>query len=130
MEIIRKVKVDGMVVGGPYSLAIGSSNLLFVSGQGGFTTIGKDISDDIREQTLQAFQNIEKILVAACSSVKKILKTTVFLKNIEDFPKMNEAYAEFFKRRGRDVNYPARTTISAQLPLEQMKVEIEVIALS
>ena len=128
MKKKESVLIEGMIKGGPYSIAIKFGDLLFVSGQGAFTGSSKPLADNIDEQTHQTLLNIEKILNSAESSVKKILKTTVFLKNIEDFEKMNKVYAEFFSQRGVTNNYPARTTVSARLPLEPMLIEIEAIA--
>lgn len=110
---------------GPYSQAIIAGNLVFASGQAGLDPqTGRLISRDVIEQTAQVMRNLQAVLEAAGSSLERVLKTTVFLADMNDFAAMNEAYAEFFKG-----NPPARTTIqAARLPLDA-RVEIELIAL-
>ena len=109
---------------GPYSAAIRVGNLLFCSGQ---TPVHPETmlieGKDIAEQTLRALQNLEIVLQAAGASRENIVKTTVFLKNFADFPRMNSVYAEFFGS-----HKPARTTVEvSRLPLDAL-VEIECIA--
>ena len=109
---------------GPYSAAIRVGNLLFCSGQ---TPVHPETmlieGRDITEQTLRALQNLEIVLQAAGASRENIVKTTVFLKNFADFPRMNSVYAEFFGN-----HKPARTTVEvSRLPLDAL-VEIECIA--
>lgn len=109
---------------GPYSAAIRVGNLLFCSGQ---TPVNPDTmlieGRDIEEQTLRALNNLEIVLSAAGASRENIVKTSVFLKNFADFPKMNAVYAEFF-----GTHKPARTTVEvSRLPLDAL-VEIECIA--
>jgi len=109
---------------GPYSQAIKIGNLVFVSGQGPVDPkTGKIVSGDVREQTKRTFENIEAILNAAGLTLEHIVKVSVFLKNINDFSRMNEVYATLFKREP-----PARTTVQANLPLEGMLIEVDVIA--
>ena len=110
---------------GPYSQAIIAGNLVFASGQAGLDPrTGRLISRDIIEQTAQVMRNLQAVLEAAGSSLERVLKTTVFLADMNDFAAMNEAYAGFFK-----CDPPARTTIqAARLPLDA-RVEIELIAL-
>jgi 2-iminobutanoate/2-iminopropanoate deaminase len=109
---------------GPYSAAIRVGNLLFCSGQ---TPVNPDTmlieGRDIEEQTLRALNNLEIVLSAAGASRENIVKTSVFLKNFADFPKMNAVYAEFF-----GTHKPARTTVEvSRLPMDAL-VEIECIA--
>jgi len=111
---------------GPYSQAIKTGNLIFVSGQ---LPINPDtnelITDDIGAMTRQIFTNIAAILQAAGSSLDRIVKTTVFLADLNDFAAMNAAYAEHFG----DIP-PARSTVQvARLPRDA-QIEIEVIALA
>ena len=77
---------------GPYSQAIQSGNLLFISGQIPFNPVTGEISDDISEQTRQVLENLKSILLAAGATQADVLKTTVFLKNLDDFNIMNEVY--------------------------------------
>lgn len=109
---------------GPYSAAIRVGNLLFCSGQ---TPVNPDTmlieGRDIEEQTLRALNNLEIVLSAAGASRENIVKTSVFLKNFADFPRMNAVYADFFGN-----HKPARTTVEvSRLPMDAL-VEIECIA--
>jgi len=121
-EVIISEKAPRPV--GPYSQAIKIGNLIFVAGQGPLDPeTGKIVRGDIREQTKQTFKNIEAILNAAGLTLEHIVKVSVFLKNINDFNKMNESYATLFKR-----DPPARTTVEANLPREGMLIEADVVA--
>jgi 2-iminobutanoate/2-iminopropanoate deaminase len=110
---------------GPYSQAIAAGDLIFVSGQLPVDPeSGQFIEGDIPEMTRQIFRNIATILAAAGSHLEKIVKTTVFLADLNDFQAMNAAYAEFFAE-----NPPARSTVQvARLPRDA-RIEIEVVAL-
>lgn len=109
---------------GPYSQAIRSNGFLFVSGQVALDPqSGEMAGTDIRQQTERVLENLKAILEAAGSSLKHVVKTTVFLKDMNDFPAMNEAYAKFFP-----ANPPARSTVqAARLPKDAL-VEVDVIA--
>lgn len=110
---------------GPYSQAIQVGNLLFVSGQVAFIpATGELISNDIRNATKQTLENLEAILEEAGTSFKNVVKTTVFLKDMNDFSAMNEIYATYFSQE-----FPARSAIQvAKLPKDAL-IEIELIAL-
>ncbi|MGQ9553382.1 MAG: RidA family protein [Anaerolineae bacterium] len=110
---------------GPYSHAIVVDPFVYTAGQGGLDpATGSLVPGGIEAQTRQTLVNIETILKAAGSSLANVVKTTVFLANIEDFPVMNRIYAQFFADQP-----PARTTVqAARLPLGAL-VEIEAIAL-
>lgn len=110
---------------GPYSVAIQTENLVFCSGQLGLDpATGELIAADVAAQTRQALTNLKNVLEAAGSGLENVVKTTVFLKDMADFPKMNAVYGEFFP-----ANPPARSTIAvAGLPKGGL-VEIEAIAL-
>ena len=109
---------------GPYSQAIVSGDLIFTSGQLPMDPVtGKLVEGGIKAATARVIRNVEAILHEAGSSLDKVLKVTVYLKDMDDFAAMNEVYAEFFGD-----NPPARTTIQvAKLPLD-VAVEIDVIA--
>ncbi|CAN5642782.1 RidA family protein [soil metagenome] len=108
---------------GPYSQAIGFNDLIFTSGQIGLDASGNFVSEDIQEQTLQVIKNLTAILEENGSSLKNVIKTTVFLTTMEDFVPMNEIYSELFGS-----SMPARSTVAvAGLP-KNGKIEIEVIA--
>lgn len=112
---------------GPYSQAIRSGDLVFTSGQVALDPeTGLMIEGGIREQTIQVFENVSAILAAAGAGMADVIKTVVFLKNIQDFAVMNEVYANYLAVDG--VTPPARSTIEvARLPKDAL-VEIEVIA--
>lgn len=109
---------------GPYSQAIKANGLLFVSGQVALDPqSGEFVGNDVRQQTERVLENLKAILEAAGSSLKHVVKTTVFLKDMNDFPAMNETYAKYFAAVP-----PARSTIqAARLPKDAL-VEIDVIA--
>ncbi|MHA1490537.1 MAG: RidA family protein [Promethearchaeota archaeon] len=114
----------GTPVAGPYSPGIKVENLLFVSGQG-----PAQGTTDIKDQTLTVLENVKKVVEAAGLKISGIVKTTVYLKNIKDFGKMNRVYKKFFIDNGVNENFPARTTIEvSSLPVASMLVEIEAIA--
>jgi 2-iminobutanoate/2-iminopropanoate deaminase len=110
---------------GPYSVGVVAGNLVFTAGQlGVFPETGEPASDEIKGQTRQALLNISAILEAAGSGLQHVVKTTVFLRDMNDFAAMNEVYAEFFP-----TNCPARSAVQvAKLPKE-LAVEIETIAM-
>ena len=120
---IRSTKAPAPI--GPYVQAIkASGEFIFVSGQIPFTPEGVVAGDDIQTQTRQSLENIKAILEEAGSSMEKVVKCNVYLKDMNEFVKMNEIYGEFFK-----VNPPARAAVEvARLPKDVL-VEIECVAL-
>jgi len=109
---------------GPYSQAIRAGNYLFVSGQVPLDpATGEMVPGGIAEQTRRALQNIGEILKAAGSSFQQVVRTTVYLADLADFPTMNEAYGTFFMPP-----QPARSTIQAARLPRDARVEIDVIA--
>ncbi|MBC7869987.1 MAG: reactive intermediate/imine deaminase [Chitinophagaceae bacterium] len=109
---------------GPYSHAIIANGMVYTAGQVGIVPAeGTMIEGGIREQTEQVLKNVRTVLEAAGSSLDKVVKTTVFLANMDDFAAMNTIYATFFPDAP-----PARSTIQAgRLPIGAL-VEIETIA--
>ncbi|MGM9967936.1 MULTISPECIES: RidA family protein [unclassified Rummeliibacillus] len=109
---------------GPYVQGMIINNLFYSSGQIPLTAEGEFVDGDITEQTNQVFKNLKAVLAEAGSSLDKVVKTTVYISDMEEFSAMNEEYARHF-----GVHKPARTTVEvARLP-KDAKVEIEVIAL-
>ena len=107
---------------GPYSQAIATDSMIYTSGQLGLTPEGV-LPETVEEQAEQSHKNIKAILEAAGSSMDKVVKTTVFLKDMNDFAVMNGIYAKFFAEP-----FPARSAVQvAKLPKDG-KVEIEVVA--
>ena len=95
-EVLYSTKAPKAV--GPYSIGIRSGGFLFLSGQLGLDAeTGEFIAGGIEAQTKQALINIQYVLEEAGCSLSDVIKTSVFLSNIADFPKMNRVYAEFFK---------------------------------
>lgn len=109
---------------GPYVQGKIANGFLFASGQIPLDPIsGAVVGDDIRSQACRVFQNIEGLLKAAASNKNAVVKTTCFLKNMEDFAAFNEVYAEFF-----DDELPARSAVEvARLPKDVL-IEVEIIA--
>jgi 2-iminobutanoate/2-iminopropanoate deaminase len=110
---------------GPYSQAIKAGGFVFASGQIALDpATGKLIEGDIKAQTERVLKNLSAVLAAAGSSMDRVVRTTVFLKNISDFPAMNEVYGQFFKNEP-----PSRSTVQvAALPRDAL-LEIDVVAL-
>ena len=110
---------------GPYSHAVRAGGLLFLSGQIPLDPVTNEIiAGGVAEQTERVLENLKAILEVAESSLDRVVKTTVFLKNINDFAAMNEVYARYFPS-----DPPARSTVEvARLP-QEARVEIDVIAL-
>lgn len=108
---------------GPYSQAIAANGLLFVSGQIPVNPVDGSIDTDIKKQTQQSLANVKAILAAEGKTVADVVKTTVFIKNMNDFAAVNEVYGSVFNE-----NPPARSCVEvARLPKDVL-VEIEVIA--
>ena len=121
-EVIATKNAPGAI--GPYSQAIKANGFVFASGQLGLVpATGEFAEGGIEEQTRQSLTNVKSVLEAAGSGLGKVVKTTVFLKDIKDFAAMNKVYSEFFK-----TDCPARSAVQiAALPKDGL-VEIEVIA--
>ena len=122
-EIISTENAPGAI--GPYSQAIKAGGLVFCSGQIPIDpATGNFVSDNVSEQTNQVLKNLSAVLEAAGSSLDGVVKTTVFLADMNDFGEMNEVYGRYF-----DTNKPARATVQAARLPRDARVEIECIAL-
>ena len=108
---------------GPYSQAIQAGNILFVSGQLGINPVTGRFAEGVKEQTLQVFKNIKAILAEAGFEIGDVVKTTVFLADMDDFAAMNEVYASQFNGA-----FPARSAVAVKTLPKNGLVEIEVIA--
>lgn len=122
-EIVSTDKAPAAV--GPYSQAVHTGNLVYTAGQVALDpATGKMVEGGIQAQVEQALNNLQAVLEAAGSSLDQVIKTTVFLQNMDDFGAMNEVYARFFGG-----SPPARSAVEvARLPLGAL-VEIEAVAL-
>lgn len=110
---------------GPYSAGVKAGNFVFSAGQLGIDPeSGEFVSGSVEEQTRQALKNLAAILEAAGSSLENVVKTTVFLKDMDDFGAMNGVYGQYFVE-----DFPARSAVqAARLPKDGL-VEIEAVAL-
>ena len=122
-EIVTAEKAPRAI--GPYSAAVKAGNLIFTAGQLGIDPeSGEFVPGGIEAETRQALLNLQDVLEAAGSSLKSVVKTTVFLRDMNDFGVMNVIYGEFFTE-----DYPARSAVQvARLPKDGA-VEIEAVAL-
>lgn len=118
---ISTTKAPGAI--GPYSQAITTGNLLFISGQIPVNPADGSIPEGIKAQTAQSIANIKAILAEAGMSMDNVVKTTVFLADMSLFAEMNEVYAENFT-----APYPARSAVAVRELPKQVLVEIETIA--
>jgi 2-iminobutanoate/2-iminopropanoate deaminase len=109
---------------GPYSQAVVSNGFAFLSGQIPLDpATGQLIAGDVSVQTARVLENLRAVLEACGSSVRQVVKTTVFLKDMGEFAQMNEVYAKYFSE-----NPPARSTVEASRLPRDVRVEIDCIA--
>ncbi|RXK17198.1 RidA family protein [Macrococcus sp. DPC7161] len=109
---------------GPYCHAVVVNNMVYTSGQIPLTIEGSLVSEDVAEQTRQVLVNLSNVLKESGSSLDKVVKTTIFISNMEDFPVINNVYGEFF-----NTHLPARSCVEVSRLPKDVKVEIEVVAL-
>lgn len=122
-ELINTVNAPAAI--GPYSHANKIGNLVYTSGQLPINPETKELVTEIKEATKQSLENVKAILEEAGTTMDKVVKSTVFVKDLSQFAELNEVYSEYF-----GTNPPARSCVQvAKLPLDA-KVEIEVIALA
>ncbi len=121
MNVISTPKAPQAI--GPYSQAIAFENMIFTSGQIALLEDGRFLEGTIEEQTKQVLQNLTAVLEAAGSSLSKVIKTTIFLTNMDDFQAVNGVYGTFFSE-----HKPARSTVAVKALPRNALVEIEVIA--
>lgn len=123
MKVISTENAPGAI--GPYSQAIVANGMVFCSGQIPIDpATGEFVSEDVSVQTEQVFKNLAAVLEAAGASLESVVKTTVFLADMNDFAAMNEVYGRYFV-----TNKPARATVQAARLPRDARVEIECIAL-
>lgn len=123
-EIVSTDKAPGAI--GPYSQAVKACGMVFCSGQIPLDpATGEFVSDDVSEQTEQVLKNLGAVLAAAGTSFANVVKTTIFLADMNDFTAVNQVYGRYFSD-----NKPARATVQAARLPRDAKVEIECIALA
>ena len=121
MEPINSNKAPAAV--GPYSHGVKTGNLFYSSGQVPLTLQGEIVSEDVKEQAKQVLENIGAVLEAAELSYENVIKTNIFITDMNDFSVINKVYGEYFTGK-----LPARSCVEvSRLPLDA-KVEIEVVA--
>jgi 2-iminobutanoate/2-iminopropanoate deaminase len=123
-EAVTTEKAPGAI--GPYSQAIKAGGMVFCSGQIPIDpATGNFVSESVAEQTDQVLKNLNEVLKAAGVSLDDVVKTTVFLADMNDFAEMNDVYARYFSE-----NKPARATVQAARLPRDARVEIDCIAVS
>lgn len=121
-EIISTANAPAAI--GPYSQAVRAGNLLFISGQVPLDPAsGQPVEATIQAQAVRSLENVKAILAQAGAGMENVVKTTVFLKDMEDFAEMNRVYQTFFPE-----NCPARSAVQAARLPKDVLVEIEAIA--
>ena len=124
--VVSTDKAPAPFQGAPYSQAIQANGFVFVAGQVGAAADGSGlVGDTIEKQTEQTFDNLQAILEAAGSGLDRVVKTTVFLTNLDDFQAMNDVY-----RRHAGETPPSRSTVEVSRLPSGVLVEIEAIALA
>jgi 2-iminobutanoate/2-iminopropanoate deaminase len=109
---------------GPYSQAVVLNGMVYTSGQIALTPDGQMLEDDVILQTKQVLKNLEAVLIEAGSSLQNVVKTTIFIANMDDFATINEIYAEAFGS-----HKPARSTVAVKTLPKNALVEIDAVAL-
>lgn len=110
---------------GPYAQAISANGFIFTSGQIAIDAAsGRLVDGTVKEQAHQVFKNLSYVLQAAGSSLDTVIKTTIFLKHMDDFAEVNEIYSEYFGKA-----LPARSTVEVSRLPKDVLIEVECIAL-
>jgi 2-iminobutanoate/2-iminopropanoate deaminase len=122
MKIVQTPNAPAAI--GPYSQAMIANGMVFTSGQIALTPAGEMLTGDVREQCVQVLANLKAVLEAAGSSLDKVIKTTIFLDNMDDFSAVNVLYADAFGG-----HKPARSTVAVQTLPKNALVEIDAVAM-
>lgn len=121
METVNSNNVAPAI--GPYSHAVEINGMVYTSGMIPLTPEGDLVSDDVTEQTKQVMENIKNVLKEVDLTYNNIVKTTIFIKNMDDFPKINDVYSTYFSDK-----LPSRSCVEVSRLPKDVQVEIEVIA--
>jgi 2-iminobutanoate/2-iminopropanoate deaminase len=109
---------------GPYSQAVNANGTIYTSGQIALTPDGEMLENDIKKQTHQVFKNLSNVLKASSSSLQNVIKTNIFLSDMDDFAVVNKIYEEYFGS-----HKPARSTVAVKTLPKNALIEIDAIAL-
>ncbi|GGB12840.1 RidA family protein [Macrococcus hajekii] len=109
---------------GPYCHAVVVNNMVYTSGQIPLTTEGAIVSEDVQAQTEQVMKNLQVVLADSGADFSSVVKTTIFISDMNDFPVINEVYGSYFTE-----HLPARSCVEVSRLPKDVKVEIEVVAL-
>ena len=123
MEAVKTDRAPAAI--GPYAQAVKAGGFVFVSGQIPLAPDGSLVEGDIRVQTERVMENLKAVLEAAGSGLSRVVQTTCFLADMEDFPGFNEAYARYFTPP-----YPARATVAVKALPRGVRVEVACVALA
>lgn len=121
METVNSKKIAPAI--GPYSHAVVINDVMYTSGMIPLTIDGHVVSENVKEQTVQVMKNIGNLLSEKKLNYDNIIKSTIFIKDMDDFPIINDVYGEYFQGR-----LPARSCVEVSRLPKDVKVEIEVIA--
>lgn len=121
METVNSKKIAPAI--GPYSHAVVINDVMYTSGMIPLTIDGHVVSENVKEQTVQVMKNIGDLLSEKKLNYDNIIKSTIFIKDMDDFPIINDVYGEYFQGR-----LPARSCVEVSRLPKDVKVEIEVIA--
>tara|TARA_B100000029_G_C16862614_1_gene699923 strand:- start:22 stop:402 length:381 start_codon:yes stop_codon:yes gene_type:complete len=123
MKIVKTSKAPAAI--GPYSQAVICNGFIFTSGQIAINPeTGALVDNNIKSEIAQVIQNLDKILIEAGSSLSKIVKLNVYLKNLDDFPILNSVFEKTFK----EDHYPARSTFEVSNLPKNVNIEIDAVA--
>jgi 2-iminobutanoate/2-iminopropanoate deaminase len=120
-EIISTDKAPAAI--GPYSQAVKIGNMIFTSGQIPLDLNGNKVSEDIQAQTVKVLDNLKAVLEAGGSNLDNVIKTTVFIKDMNQFGQINEIYGQYFTNK-----QPARSCVQVSRLPKDVDVEIEAVA--
>jgi len=123
MEAVKTDRAPAAI--GPYAQAVKAGGFVFVSGQIPLAPDGSLVEGDIRVQTERVMENLKAVLEAAGSGLSRVVQTTCFLADMEDFPGFNEVYASYFTPP-----YPARATVAVKALPRGVRVEVACVALA
>jgi 2-iminobutanoate/2-iminopropanoate deaminase len=123
MELLHSTKVPEAI--GPYSQAVKTNGFIYTSGQIALTPDGAIVENDIKKQTRQVLTNLKNLLEDNGSGLDSVIKTTIYLDNMDDFGIVNVIYAEFFKD-----HKPARSTVAVDTLPKNVLIEMDVVAVA